>query len=129
MNKRAEISDIVKRLHDLARNLWWSWDPNARALFEELSPLIWESSNHNPVAVLNQFSETEMRARLGDREFLKRTLVILESFDNYMQRTSRTARAARTKSISPVAYFCAEFGVHECLPFYSGGLGVLAGII
>jgi len=123
-----DVKNILKRLDTLAYNLWWSWNPRAQAIFEEFSPLIWEATNHNPIAVRKQFSETELRARLGDKDFLRRLLEVLDAFDKYMQHkpyilTERTGK----KQTNPVAYFCAEFGIHECLPFYSGGLGVLAG--
>jgi starch phosphorylase len=123
---RKESPDLSKRLHALARNLWWSWNPAAQMIFSELSPLTWEVSCHNPVAVLNEFSEQELRARFGDKDFLARLLPVLESFEHYMANSPK--RTFKGEKISgPVAYFCAEFGLHECLPFYSGGLGVLAG--
>lgn len=119
---------LIARLHALARNLWWSWNPRAQLIFEELSPLIWESSNHNPVAVLAQFSETELSAHLGDPDFLRRLTPVLHSFEEYVKTRHGVLGDSRaTKSHPAVAYFCAEFGIHECLPFYSGGLGVLAG--
>ena len=69
-NSRLDLSDVIDRLHQLAHNLWWSWNPRAEAVFRELSSLTWEASNHNPVAVLAQFSEAGLRARLGARNFL-----------------------------------------------------------
>lgn len=120
--------NIIKRLKVLAYNLWWSWNPRAQAVFQELSPLVWETTNHNPVALLAQCSETELKARLGDDEFRKRVLLVLKSFDEYMKRKSRyPLKNKRGKANNLVAYFCAEFGIHECLPLYSGGLGILAG--
>ncbi len=123
-----DVKSVLKRLDALAYNLWWSWNPRAQAIFEELSPLIWEATNNNPIAVRKQFSETELCARLGDEDFLKRLLEVLDAFDKYMKSKSHilTKRTGK-KQTNPIAYFCAEFGIHECLPFYSGGLGVLAG--
>jgi starch phosphorylase len=121
-------SKIIRRLHALARNLWWTWNPRAQAIFRDLSPLTWESSNHNPIAVLAQFSETELRAHLGDKPFLDRLVLVLNSFEEYMRQKSHRIGARKPFGTNDlVAYFCAEFGLHECLPFYSGGLGVLAG--
>ena len=113
----------------MAHNLWWSWNPRAQEIFHELSPLTWEATNHNPVAVLAQFSETEFRAHLGDRDFLDRLISVLRSFEEYMRTKPHFSNKKQTgdEKDAPVAYFCAEFGLHECLPFYSGGLGVLAG--
>jgi starch phosphorylase len=121
------ITLIALRLHTLARNLWWSWNPRAQAIFEDLSPLTWEVTNHNPIAVLAQISDTELKARLRDPDFLSRILPVLHSFEAYMQRKIVHRGGTGKKAIQPVAYFCAEFGIHECLPFYSGGLGILAG--
>jgi starch phosphorylase len=123
---RKESPDLSKRLHALARNLWWSWNPAAQMIFSELSPLTWRISCHNPVAVLNEFSEGELHARFGDKDFLTRLLPVLESFEHYMVNSAKLTFKGR-KIAGPVAYFCAEFGLHESLPFYSGGLGVLAG--
>ncbi len=111
-------------MHALARNLWWSWNPRAQAVFRDFSPLVWEASNHNPVVVLAQHSEAELRAHLGDEVFRSRVEDVLSEFQAYM-RDKKVSVSEQKKRL--VAYFCAEFGVHECLPFYSGGLGVLAG--
>ncbi len=125
---RHDTAELIARLRALAQNLWWSWNPRAQLIFEELSPLIWESSNHNPIAVLAQFSETELSAHLGDPDFLRRLIPVLNSFEEYMGARIRFPGLAHGAKAHPaVAYFCAEFGIHECLPFYSGGLGVLAG--
>jgi len=129
VQKRSnDVKDILQRLDALAYNLWWSWNPSAQEIFREFSPLIWEATNHNPVAVRKQFSEAELRARLKDKEFLNRLLVVLDNFETYMnERPNNVLKTKSQKKPGPVAYFCAEFGIHECLPFYSGGLGVLAG--
>lgn len=116
----------------MSHNLWWSWNPRAQEIFEELSPLIWEASNHNPVAVLSQFSETELRALLGHKEILNKLLPVLHDFEQYLRlkhppSAKRSLPGMQSKVRGPIAYFCAEFGLHESLPFYSGGLGILAG--
>lgn len=122
------LAGITKRLHPFTRNLWWSWNPHAQAIFRKLSPAIWEATNHNPVAVLKQFSEVELKARLGDRVFCQEVIEVLASFDGYMEAKSKMMKGwTRHHAHGPIAYFCAEFGVHESLPFYSGGLGILAG--
>ncbi len=122
------VQESVAGLRDLARNLWWSWNPPAQRIFEELSPLLWETTNHNPVAVLSQVSVCELTARLGDTAFARRVANVLAAFREYMQnKPSLRRELARMKKGDLVGYFCAEFGFHECLPFYSGGLGVLSG--
>ena len=88
----------------------------------------WETSNHNPVAVLTQCSQMELLAYLGDEQFRERVVSVLNDFEEYMHRSPSFANiGSNISKAHPVAYFCAEFGIHECLPFYSGGLGVLAG--
>jgi starch phosphorylase len=125
---RTNSAELISRLTRLARNVWWSWNPRAQAIFRELSPLAWEASNHNPVVVLAQCSQVELKARLGDKDFLTRLLPVLDDFEAYMRRKPTLPGQGATKGKPPVvAYFCAEFGFHESLPFYSGGLGVLAG--
>jgi glycogen phosphorylase len=125
---QKDSANIQKRLKRLAYNLWWSWNPSAQAIFEEFSPLIWEETHHNPVAVRAQLSDDELQARLGNSEFLQRVISVLRSFEEYMnKKPTAYHHYAGKRKVGPVAYFCAEFGIHECLPFYSGGLGVLAG--
>jgi glycogen phosphorylase len=119
---------LVRSLKSLAYNLWWTWNPEAAALFRELSPLVWEQSNHSAVAVLKRVSDTELRARFGDNHFATRVQNILNEFSKYIHNTETwcVKNAPQLLEI-PVAYFSAEFGLHECLPIYSGGLGILAG--
>jgi glycogen phosphorylase len=125
-DKAAEAA--AKRLNELAHNLWWSWNPSGQELFKELSAYMWESSNHNPVEVLHWITPYELRNRLHHPPFYARVLSTLREFDTYMaaKKTWVSQKAPRLKS-SPIAYFSAEFGLHESLRVYSGGLGILAG--
>ncbi len=120
--------EMIAGLHRLARNLWWTWTPPAQDIFSRLSEQKWRSSNHNAVAVLNAISHQELRARLCDRDFFEDVEEVLAQFSAYVEKRD-TWWAAQTKGRTGdlVAYFSAEFGLHECLPVYSGGLGVLAG--
>ena len=119
---------MVAAIKRLAYNLWWTWNPEAGAIFETLSPYWWEQSNHSAVAVLRHVSDQELRARLGDADFAARVRSVLEEFLAYMEQpeTWCTAQAPELAT-HPIAYFSTEFGLHESLPIYSGGLGVLAG--
>jgi starch phosphorylase len=117
-----------ERLWALARNLWWSWDPDSVGLFLDLDPVRWSELNHNPVSLLGEFPLAKLEARAAE--------LVLHSRINYAyrrlleyQEAERTwgARHAGVLRTRPVAYFSAEFGLHESLPVYSGGLGVLAG--
>jgi starch phosphorylase len=115
------------RLHALAKNLWWTWNPDAHHIFKELSPLVWRYSNHNAVEVMREISDVELEARLRDREFARIVNILLNEFDSYMAKSSTWAKCHASKLKNHVAYFSAEFGLHESLPIYSGGLGILSG--
>lgn len=119
---------MVATVKRLAYNLWWTWNPEAGAIFETLSPYWWEHSNHNAVAVLRHVSDQELRARFGDADFAARVRSALEEFLSYMELSETWCAGQAPELIThPIAYFSAEFGLHESLPIYSGGLGVLAG--
>ncbi len=122
------IAPLQERLWALARNLWWSWDHNASGLFLDLDPARWNELNNNPIALLSEVPLADLEARAAE--------IMLHSRVNYAYRrmleyleADRTWGARHTGVLRPhpVAYFSAEFGVHESLPVYSGGLGVLAG--
>jgi len=123
----SAVESFFQRLHALAYNLWWAWNPEAQAVFYDLSPLVWERSHHNPVEVLREISKPELQARLHDPDFMKKLRLALDEFEQYKkQKTTWTSKhAPRLKD--PVAYLSAEFGLHESLPIYSGGLGILSG--
>jgi starch phosphorylase len=122
------IAPAQERLWALARNLWWSWDQDSTSLFRDLDPARWRQINHNPVAMLSELPLAEIERRAGE--------FVLHSRINYAYRrqleyleADRTwgTRHAGVLRPRPVAYFSAEFGLHESVPEYSGGLGVLAG--
>src|ERR1700719_1086975 len=122
------IAPVQERLWALARNLWWSWDHDSVALFRDLDPVPWRQCNHNPISLLAEIPLAGIERRAAE--------LVLHSRINYAYRrqleyldADRTwsARYAGVLRPRPVAYFSAEFGLHESLPIYSGGLGVLAG--
>ena len=123
-----DISETITSLDSLARNIWWTWNQDARGIFEELSPRTWQNVYHNPVAILREVSNTELQARLLEPEYAKRVKVVLNEFQEYINRndTWASCEASGLKEKS-IAYFSAEFGLHETLPIAAGGLGVLAG--
>lgn len=128
MGKRNnDLNSFPSRLHTLANNLWWSWNPQAQELFKELSPLVWERTNHNAVEVLRELSRQELVARLHDQDLFQKAANILEDFESYMEEAHTWASEHAPDLKRPVAYFSAEFGLHESLPIYSGGLGILSG--
>ncbi|MFN8005764.1 MAG: alpha-glucan family phosphorylase [Terriglobia bacterium] len=128
---RERIKDLdvmTEELRQLSRNLWWTWNPEAQEIFAELSPLAWSSSNHNAVVVLNSLSHAELKARLMEKDFAARVSEVLVEIREYLHRERSWCSAHAAPFLrKPVAYFSAEFAIHESLPIYSGGLGVLAG--
>lgn len=125
----ASIPETLKGLERLSRNFWWSWDAEATALFRELFPAKWEASGHNATSFLRDIYPEDLKKHASDGAYVTRLKKVLARFDAYMARPTEFkldgGGALSTKH--PVAYFCAEFGVHESLRIYSGGLGILAG--
>jgi len=120
--------EVVSRLAALARNLWWTWNPDPQRLFAALDPVLWEATNHNPIRTLAELPP-ERRASLADDAPLNRLLADCErQLKRYLAAPTWFRRAAAPhQRRMRAAYFCAEYGLHECLPLYAGGLGVLAG--
>ena len=123
----GEAAALAAGLNKLARNLWWTWNQDAQAVFEELSPRGWRNLHHNPVAVLHEVSDYELRTRFHDPILADKVKRLLADFEGYMKAESTWAseNAPEMKG-RPVAYFSAEFGFHETLPIAAGGLGILA---
>src|ERR1700688_1776773 len=122
------IAPAQERLWALARNLWWSWDQDAVSLFRDLDPLRWRQLNQNPISLLAEFPLAKLEARATELVLHSRINYAYRRLQEYLQ-ADRTwgARYAGVLRPRPVAYFSAEFGIHESLPVYSGGLGVLSG--
>jgi len=115
-----------QRLPELAYNLWWSWQPEAQTLFEHIDGEHWRQ-HRNPVKLLRE-RNAGLRRLARDMRFLAMYEEVLRAFDEYLNDPSSWhARAHPREQKALVAYFCAEFGVHESLPVYCGGLGILAG--
>ncbi|MBD2742582.1 alpha-glucan family phosphorylase [Coleofasciculus sp. FACHB-1120] len=126
---RAKLPFPLKRLADLAYNYWWSWTSDRTSLFQNINPDEWHRCGHNAVAILESASFVRLTQLAQDPAYIKRVNALVEQFDKYMsEKNSWASRVAPQISPQrPVAYFCAEFGIHESLPIYSGGLGILAG--
>jgi starch phosphorylase len=121
-----KIPPRLKRLEELANNLWYSWDRATRTLFSRLDPNLWEAVGHNPKAFLKRVDESALLKATEDRVFLATYNSILSTYDSYHDASSQDY-AGHLGPQDQVAYFCFEFGFHESLPIYSGGLGILAG--
>src|SRR5712692_4978353 len=122
------IAPSQERLWLLARNLWWSWDHDSISLFRELNPARWRKLNQNPVSLLGEMPLVEIERRAAELVLHGRINYAYRRQQEYLQ-ADRTWGATHAGVLRPrpVAYFSAEFGLHESLPVYSGGLGVLAG--
>jgi glycogen phosphorylase len=117
-----------QRLCELAKNLWWSWDDDTTSLFRELDPVLWRDFDHNPIALLQQTPIDRLEERASQLALHSRINYAYRRMQEYLH-SNRTwgARHAGVLAARPVAYFSAEFGLHESIPIYSGGLGILAG--
>jgi len=121
------LPERLTALLDIAYNLWWSWNPEAMELFRSLDPAVWESTSHNPVKVLGTLSTEDINRILKNDAFLARMDRVATDLNTYLGHGTWYQKTHRDHLGSHIAYLSAEFGVHECLPFYSGGLGVLGG--
>lgn len=118
---RPALPDPLGRLTELAYNLVWSWDHSIRSIFRRLDPALWKESNHNPILFLGRVSQETLNKAAHDQRYLAHYRRACEQHDNYLRRNVR-------KPGSPlVAYFSMEYGLLDCKPIYSGGLGVLSG--
>src|SRR4029078_1628320 len=119
---------LKTQLAELSRNLWWAWNPHIIKLFRDLDPEAFRAANHNPVSVLAGFSAERFDELARDATLRWRVDSAFRELRDYLgaARTWGSVHAGPLR-VRPVAYFSAEFGIHESLPIYSGGLGVLAG--
>jgi len=123
-------SDI--RLHErllaLAQNLWWTWHPEVIGLFSDLHPQLWRQVDHNPIAFLSQITPEQIEERASALVLHSRINYAFRRLNEYVEK-GRTWGGTHCGNLNkrPVIYFSAEFGLHESLPIYSGGLGILSG--
>ncbi|HYA36698.1 MAG TPA: DUF3417 domain-containing protein, partial [Candidatus Methylomirabilis sp.] len=122
------IPERLKRVQELANDLLYSWDREVRSLFFRLDRELWEACGHNPKVFLRRVAQQRLLDAAEDRVFMEDYNRVLSVYDTYHQER---ARSDITRLLDPkedlVAYFCAEFGLHESFQIYSGGLGILAG--
>ncbi len=117
----------INRLGELSYNLWWTWNPAAQRLFNRIDNNLWERVKHNPILFLRQVERPALNAAAQNPIYLEMYDQVFTEFDSYMQRPDAWFASQYPKSKDQVAYFSMEFGLHETLPIYSGGLGVLSG--
>jgi starch phosphorylase len=117
----------LEPLREMSFNLWWTWEPAARRLFRLLDPELWSRANHNPVRMLQLSRQSRLEELSQDKTFLRELKEVHDAFRNYLARQDTYGKTGAGSAIkNPVAYFSAEFGFHESIPNYSGGLGILA---
>src|SRR5918993_1266087 len=122
------LPERIRRLDELASNLWWSWQYNPRKVFRDLDYQLWRTTAHNPVKMLWLVTRERLEQMSRDEEFLKTYDHALEGLDAaYAARNTWMSRRFVDVQNTTIAYFSAEFAIHQSLPIYAGGLGVLAG--
>lgn len=123
-----KLPGSINRLEELAYNLWWSWHEDARRLFRSLDYPLWKRSVHNPVKLLREVSKDALLNAASDPAFLAEYDAVMAAFDGEMSAPSNWLPSVDGKT-NPIAYFSMEFAIHNSLPIYAGGLGILAGDI
>jgi glycogen phosphorylase len=122
-----QIPERLKALEEIARNLWFSWNPEGIDLFRQIDGNLWEETGHNPVAMLSLLNPHRLHELTGDEGFLLEMDQVSQELQRYLGEKRAYDFGLNVPFDVTVAYFCAEFGLTDCLPIYSGGLGILAG--
>lgn len=118
----------IARLSELAYNLWWTWNPEAQRLYLRIDRELWERVGHNPILFLRQVERARLNSVTNNRYYLESYDRIMRSFDQYMERKDTWFMQNHPELRNrPIAYFSMEYGLHEIIPIYAGGLGVLSG--
>ena len=117
---KGSVPAELSKLEELAHNMWWVWNYEARDLFRDLDPEVYHDVKHNPVALLERLSFSRKEEIVKDKKLMKRINDVYALFRKYMDVEPDHKRPS-------VAYFCMEYGIHSALKIYSGGLGMLAG--
>ena len=117
---KSSLPEQLKCLDEIAHNMWWVWNYEARDLFRDLDPELYHEVKHNPVMLLERLSFARKEEIVKDKALMKRVKMVYDLFRKYMDVQPDSKRPS-------VAYFCMEYGIHSALKIYSGGLGMLAG--
>ena len=121
------LPERISRLNELTSNLWWSWNHEGRELFRQLDRQSWLRTRHNAYMMLNEISDEVLLAKSNDEDFLKYYDDTIIEYDKYLMKDQKWYSKNYELNNHHIAYFSMEFGIHQSLPIYSGGLGVLAG--
>ncbi len=122
---RPALPAPLARISQLAYNVLWSWEPTVRNLFRRMDPALWQAAGHNPVSMLGRVPQATLERLAADPRYLALYRRACERYDAYMHRPEPGPTTQGQKTL--IAYFSMEYGIVECLPAYSGGLGVLSG--
>lgn len=118
----------IQRLSELSFNMWWSWNQDAQQLFRLIDKPLWDKLSHNPIAFLQQVDQSLINRTISDLYFLDRYDAVMKKFDQYLEAKNTWFKETYPQlEQEQIAYFSFEFGLHESLPVYAGGLGILAG--
>jgi starch phosphorylase len=121
------LPDILKDLESIARNMFWTWNPEFVELFKRIDSNLWTASGHNPVKMLGGVSQAKFDELASNYGFLGQLQRANEKLKSYFEKPTWYEKLYAKADKPTIAYFSAEFGVHECVPIYAGGLGILAG--
>jgi len=122
------LPEKLVRLSELANNLWWSWNPEARQVWRRLDYALWRSSIHNPMKMLHEIEPEQLQKMAADASFVRHLNKVMLQYDHEMANTDSWWKVAHGDlDGNTIAYFSAEFGLHVSVPIYSGGLGILSG--
>ena len=122
------LPPALEPLREMVFNVWWTWEPSARRLFRHLDPELWTRTNHNPVRMLQLSRQARLIEVAQDDDFLRELTEVHATFRKYLARQDTYGKLGNGRILkNTVAYFSAEFGFHESIPNYSGGLGILSG--
>jgi starch phosphorylase len=127
LDVKPKIPEALQAIKDLSDNVWFVWNHEARDLFKRMNPDLWDHSRKNPVELLCRLKQSELESLATDKAFIAHMERVKEEFDRYMNEESDPTIFGKVGRPFSVAYFIAECGVADCLPIYSGGLGILSG--
>jgi starch phosphorylase len=120
-----QLPENLLALEEISKNYYWSWQADGVSLFRDLDAKLWEKCEQNPRLLLNKISDLRLWQVANDANYLSRLQDFIDQQTEYL--SEKTKKIGRASAEKPIAYFCAEYGVHNSLPIYSGGLGILAG--
>ncbi len=121
------LPEQLAELQTIAKNMFWAWNPETIELFRQIDSELWEQCGHNPIKLLGSVSQERLDSLAENEGFLYQLRGAAEKLDFYLNSPTWYDKVGSQSTKPAIAYFSFEFGIHECLPIYSGGLGILAG--